>query len=78
MVGQKRIPEPVKQWVRDTAIVDHKDDDPRNNHVSNLRWVTPKQNQPHRKAAEFSNDADESELISNMSWNTLYQTYEFL
>ena len=45
-----RCPESAKQWIRDTAIVDHKDDDPTNNHVDNLQWVIPKDNNPHRKA----------------------------
>ena len=42
-------PESAKQWIRDTAFVDHIDDDPTNNHVDNLRWVVPKENQAHRK-----------------------------
>ena len=42
-------PESAKQWIRDTAIIDHIDDDPTNNHVDNLRWVVPKDNQSHRK-----------------------------
>ncbi|QJT70160.1 hypothetical protein SynMITS9220M01_147 [Synechococcus phage SynMITS9220M01] len=49
MVGQPRIPPNTRQWVRDTALVDHKDDDPSNNHVDNLRWVIPKDNEPNRK-----------------------------
>lgn len=44
------MPEAAKEWVRDTAVVDHIDDDPSNNHVSNLRWVTPKENNVHRKS----------------------------
>jgi hypothetical protein len=52
------LPEAAKQWVRDTAIVDHKDDDPSNNHVSNLQWVVPKDNQTYRKKhnSKKSND----------------------
>jgi len=46
------LPEEAKQWVRDTAIVDHKDDDPSNNHVDNLQWVIPKDNNPYRKASK--------------------------
>lgn len=42
-------PDSFKQWVRDTAIIDHIDDDPTNNHVDNLRWVVPKENSHHRK-----------------------------
>lgn len=43
------MPEAAKVWVRDTAVVDHIDNDPSNNHASNLRWVTPKENNVHRK-----------------------------
>ena len=49
-----KCPESAKQWIRDTAIVDHKDDDPSNNHVDNLQWVIPKDNNPHRKV--YKND----------------------
>lgn len=48
------LPEAAKQWVRDTAIIDHIDGDPTNNHVDNLRWCTPKENQPHRKEQTFN------------------------
>ena len=52
------LPEEAKQWVRDTALVDHKDDNPENNHVDNLQWVVPKDNQKYRKQQnnEKSND----------------------
>jgi hypothetical protein len=51
MVGQKRIPEEWKAWVRSSAYIDHIDDNPANNHVDNLRWVKPIENQSFRKAA---------------------------
>ena len=44
------IPEEAKQWIRESAIIDHIDGDTFNNHVDNLRWVTPKENSHHRKA----------------------------
>ena len=47
-------PESAKQWIRDTAIVDHKDDNPSNNHVDNLQWVIPKDNEPNRKKRDQS------------------------
>ena len=43
------VPEEWRQWVRDTALVDHIDDDPTNNHVNNLRWVTPRENSHYIK-----------------------------
>lgn len=46
-----QIPEPAKEWIRRTAYVDHIDDDPANNHVDNLRWVMPIDNQSDRKKA---------------------------
>ena len=47
-----KCPESAKQFMRDTAIIDHKDNNPRNNHVSNLQWVTPKENEFNRKKAK--------------------------
>jgi len=44
-----QIPEPAKEWIRRTAFVDHIDDNPANNHVDNLRWVMPIDNQSFRK-----------------------------
>ena len=43
------VPDEWRQWVRDTALIDHIDNDPLNNHVSNLRWTTPLENERHRK-----------------------------
>lgn len=48
-----QVPEEWRQWVRETAYIDHIDDDPTNNHVDNLRWVTPKENNVYRKKVEF-------------------------
>ena len=47
-----QAPESFKQWVRDTAFIDHIDDDPTNNCLDNLRWVTPLQNHYQRKKTE--------------------------
>jgi len=44
MVGQKRIPDNYKEWIRRTAWVDHVNGDKDDNHVDSLRWVTPRQN----------------------------------
>ena len=38
-----------KGVIRETAIIDHIDDDTMNNHVDNLQWSTPVKNQKHRK-----------------------------
>ena len=45
-------PESAKQFIRDSAYVDHIDGDTSNNHISNLRWVTPLQNSNYRKKQE--------------------------
>lgn len=45
------IPQAAKEWIYDTVIVNHKDHNPRNNHVSNLEYDTPKENA--RKAVIF-------------------------
>ncbi len=37
-------PESFKQWVRDTAWVDHKGCRLTENHVDKMEWVTPRQN----------------------------------
>ena len=43
------VPEVWREWVRATAQIDHLDDDKTNNHVSNLEYKTPQQNNLHRK-----------------------------
>lgn len=52
-----QTPEPAKEWIRRTAYVDHIDGNPANNHVSNLRWVMPIENESNRKAAQMVKDA---------------------
>ena len=42
-------PESAKQFIRDAAVIDHIDSDTRNNHVDNLEWTTPKDNNAARK-----------------------------
>lgn len=44
-----QVPEEWRQWVRDTVWIDHIDDNPFNNHVDNLRYVKPKDNNRQRK-----------------------------
>ncbi len=44
-----KTPESAKQFIRDSAYVDHIDADTSNNHLSNLRWCTPLENSNYRK-----------------------------
>ena len=47
-----KTPESAKQFIRDSAYVDHRDSNTSNNHVDNLRWCTPLQNSSYRKNRE--------------------------
>lgn len=38
------LPESVKQWVRETVVINHIDHDPTNNVITNLEYVTPREN----------------------------------
>jgi|TARA_Y100000296_G_C5114068_1_gene226746 hypothetical protein len=38
------LPESVKQWIRETVVINHIDHDPTNNDISNLEYVTPREN----------------------------------
>lgn len=47
------VPEEWRGWVRKTALIDHKDNNPFNNHISNLRWSDTLNNSNFRKEREF-------------------------
>jgi hypothetical protein len=47
-----QCPESAKQWIRETALIDHIDDNKKNPHLDNLRWTTPLKNHIMRKAKE--------------------------
>ena len=38
------LSEEVKQWIRETVVINHIDHDPTNNDISNLEYVTPREN----------------------------------
>jgi hypothetical protein len=42
-------PESAKKIIRDSCVVDHIDNNPLNNNIENLRWVTLKENQTYIK-----------------------------
>ena len=37
-------PDSFKSWVKETALVNHIDHNPDNNHIDNLEWMTPREN----------------------------------
>ena len=56
MEDWNNTPESAKQFIRDCAIIDHVDSNTRNNHVDNLEWTTPKDNQHSRKKYKLEKD----------------------
>ena len=54
-------PEEAKHIINEMVIIDHLDDNPTNNHISNLAYVTPRENCHYVKAANQKKE--------NMSWN---------
>jgi hypothetical protein len=49
MIGQKRIPESWKQWVKETVIIDHVNNNPFDNRYENLNYTTCRGNNTHYK-----------------------------
>jgi hypothetical protein len=54
-------PKEAKQIINETVIIDHLDNNPTNNHISNLAYVTPRENCHYVKAAKKEKE--------NKSWN---------
>lgn len=50
-----KTPESAKNFIRDTVVIDHINDDPFDNRVENLRWVSSLQNSNYRKKYETIN-----------------------
>ena len=40
----KQCPQSVKEWIKNTVLVNHIDHNPYNNHLSNLEYTTPRDN----------------------------------
>lgn len=47
-----KTPESAKKFIRDSVFVDHINDDPFDNRLENLRWVSSVQNSNYRKKQE--------------------------
>lgn len=45
------LPNEIKDWIRETVVINHIDHDPTNNNVDNLEYVTQRENM--RKAKDF-------------------------
>jgi len=56
------LQEPVKRWIRETAVINHIDHDPKNNCTDNLEWVTPRENSI--KSVKFKQDYSLSDTLS--------------
>lgn len=51
-------PESARKIIRECCLVDHIDDNPFNNNINNLRWVTPKENNSHVKRKNFKPESN--------------------
>ena len=65
-------PEAAKEWIRDTVYIDHVDDNPYNNHLSNLRYCKPKENNVERKRNTFVQDNIVNDEIEMKLYNVLF------
>ena len=52
------MPESAKQWVRETVVIDHIDDDPTNNRLDNLRAVTIRENANYIKLKQIKENCN--------------------
>jgi len=65
-------PEPAKEWIRDSVYIDHIDDNPYNNHVDNLRYCKPKDNNPDRKRNTFVQEKIVNYVDEKKHYNALF------
>ena len=62
----EQCPESAKKFMRDRMVIDHIDDNPFNNHISNLRRVVPRDNNSHvkkHKLNDISRSGSDNSLV---------------